>query len=53
MVFDEIINSTTKAKELFTMDSGIYIVTLSNEEPISVNAQDFRIAHKAISKAVL
>ena len=30
------------------MDSGIYIVTLNNEEPISVNAQDQRIAHKAI-----
>lgn len=30
------------------MESGIYIVTLKNEEPISVNAQDPRIAHKAI-----
>jgi len=30
------------------MDSGIYIVTLNNSEPISVNAQDSRIAHKAI-----
>jgi len=30
------------------MDSGIYIVTLNNSEPISVNAQDPRIAHKAI-----
>jgi len=30
------------------MESGIYIVTLNNSEPISVNAQDPRIAHKAI-----
>ncbi len=30
------------------MESGIYIVTLNNSEPISVNAQDCRIAHKAI-----
>ena len=30
------------------MDSGIYIVTLNNKEPISVNAQDSRIAHKTI-----
>jgi hypothetical protein len=30
------------------MDSGIYIVTLNNSEPISVNAQDPRVAHKAI-----
>jgi hypothetical protein len=30
------------------MESGIYIVTLNNEEPISVNAQDLRIAHKSI-----
>ena len=30
------------------MESGIYIVTLNNEEPISVNANDPRIAHKAI-----
>ena len=30
------------------MDSGIYIVTLNNNEPISVNANDPRIAHKAI-----
>ena len=30
------------------MDSGIYIVTLNNNEPISVNANDPRVAHKAI-----
>jgi hypothetical protein len=30
------------------MKSGIYIVTLLNEHPISVNAQDPRIADKAI-----
>ena len=30
------------------MESGVYIVTLNNSEPISVNAQDSRIAHKAI-----
>jgi hypothetical protein len=30
------------------MESGIYLVTLNNAEPISVNAQDPRIAHKAI-----
>ncbi|RLL54744.1 hypothetical protein D8Y20_02900 [Mariprofundus sp. EBB-1] len=30
------------------MDSGIYIVTLNNEQPISVNAQDPRIADRAI-----
>ena len=30
------------------MKSGLYIVTLNNEHPISVNAQDPRIAHKAI-----
>ena len=30
------------------MDSGIYIVTLNNSEPISVNANDPRVAHKAI-----
>lgn len=30
------------------MDSGIYIVALNNSEPISVNAQDQRIAHKTI-----
>jgi hypothetical protein len=30
------------------MDSGIYIVTLNNDEPISVNENDPRIAHKAI-----
>ena len=30
------------------MDSGIYIVTLNNSEPISVNANDPRIADKAI-----
>lgn len=30
------------------MNSGLYIVTLNNEEPISVNAQDPRIADKAI-----
>jgi len=30
------------------MESGIYIVTLNNSEPISVNAHDPRIAHKAI-----
>ena len=30
------------------MDSGIYIVTLNNVEPISVNAHDSRVAHKAI-----
>lgn len=30
------------------MESGLYIVTLNNEHPISVNAQDPRIAHKAI-----
>lgn len=30
------------------MKSGLYIVTLNNEHPISVNAQDHRIAHKAI-----
>jgi len=31
------------------MNSGLYIVTLNNKEPISVNAQDPRIADKAIS----
>jgi len=30
------------------LDSGIYIVTLNNSEPISVNANDPRIADKAI-----
>ena len=30
------------------MNSGIYIVTLNNSEPISVNANDPRIAHKTI-----
>jgi hypothetical protein len=30
------------------LDSGIYIVTLNNSQPISVNANDPRIAHKAI-----
>ena len=30
------------------MSSGIYIVTLNNHEPISVNAQDPRVADKAI-----
>ena len=30
------------------MESGLYIVTLNNEHPISVNAQDPRVAHKAI-----
>jgi hypothetical protein len=30
------------------MNSGIYIVSLNNHEPISVNAQDPRIADKAI-----
>lgn len=30
------------------MDSGLYIVTLNNTLPISVNAHDLRIAHKAI-----
>jgi hypothetical protein len=30
------------------VESGIYIVTLNNLEPISVNAQDPRIAHKVI-----
>ena len=30
------------------IESGLYIVTLNNEHPISVNAQDLRIAHKAI-----
>jgi hypothetical protein len=30
------------------MDSGIYIVTLNNDEPISVNENDPRIAHTAI-----
>ena len=30
------------------IESGLYIVTLNNEHPISVNAQDPRIAHKAI-----
>lgn len=30
------------------MESGIYIVTLNNEHPISVNANDPRIAEKAI-----
>lgn len=30
------------------MKSGLYIVTLNNDEPISVNAQDPRIAGKAI-----
>ena len=28
--------------------SGIYIVTLNNDQPISVNANDLRIAHKTI-----
>ena len=30
------------------MESGLYIVTLNNEHTISVNAQDPRVAHKAI-----
>jgi len=30
------------------MKSGLYIVTLNNEEPISVNAQDPRVADRAI-----
>jgi hypothetical protein len=30
------------------MTSGLYIVTLRNDEPISVNANDPRIADKAI-----
>jgi hypothetical protein len=30
------------------LDSGLYIVTLNNSEPISVNANDPRIADKAI-----
>ena len=30
------------------MESGIYLVTLLNEIPISVNAHDPRIAHKGI-----
>ena len=30
------------------MESGLYIVTLNNEHPISVNAQDARVADKAI-----
>lgn len=30
------------------LDSGIYIVTLNNSEPISVNASDPRLADKAI-----
>ena len=29
-------------------DAGLYIVTLNNEEPISVNAHDPRIAHRCI-----
>jgi hypothetical protein len=29
-------------------DVGLYIVTLNNDEPISVNANDPRIAHKCI-----
>ena len=29
-------------------DAGLYIVTLNNEEPISVNAHDTRIAHRCI-----
>jgi hypothetical protein len=29
-------------------DAGLYIVTLNNEQPISVNANDPRIAHKCI-----
>lgn len=29
-------------------DVGLYIVTLNNDEPISVNANDHRIAHKCI-----
>lgn len=29
------------------IQSGLYIVTLNNEQPISVNAQDPRIADKA------
>lgn len=29
-------------------DAGLYIVTLNNEEPISVNANDLRIAHRCI-----
>lgn len=29
-------------------DVGLYIVTLNNEQPISVNANDARIAHKCI-----
>lgn len=30
-------------------DTGLYIVTLNNEAPISVNANDLRIAHRCIS----
>jgi hypothetical protein len=30
------------------LDVGLYIVTLNNEEPISVNAHDPRIAHRCI-----
>lgn len=29
--------------------SGLYIVTLNNEQPISVNAQDLRVADKSIN----
>jgi hypothetical protein len=29
-------------------DTGLYIVTLNNDQPISVNANDPRIAHKCI-----
>jgi hypothetical protein len=31
-----------------TDNSGLYIVALSNQEPVSVNAHDPRIAHRAI-----
>ena len=30
------------------MESGVYIVSLNNTSPISVNAHDPRIAHKCI-----
>ena len=30
------------------MESGVYIVSLNNTSPISVNAHDARIAHKCI-----
>jgi hypothetical protein len=32
------------------MESGIYIITLNNQEPISVNAQDPRVVHDTLEE---